>query len=135
MTLTCYWHFDHVPLCRLGVACALTHFALLAHTLMGFYRQETYAAMDIKTRSQAPPPIALLERDLAIYAGPHFALLLPSSVVTIILEHMDAWQANREQLLMALRLTEGNTSNLCSWTICLKLSSHRTAIVPLIYLV
>jgi len=25
------------------------------------------------------------------------------------LEHMDAWQANREQLLMALRLTEGNT--------------------------
>jgi hypothetical protein len=25
------------------------------------------------------------------------------------LEHMDAWQANRAQLLMALRLTEGNT--------------------------
>ncbi len=67
----------------------MTHFALLAHTLMGFYRQETYAAMDIKTRSQGPPPIALPEPELAIYAGPYFALLLPSSVSFVRLPRPD----------------------------------------------
>ncbi len=109
MTLTRYWHLDDLPPCRLGVAYAMSHFALLAYTLMGFYLQETEAALDIKTWSKAPPPLPMPERELAVYAGPHFALLFPSQLVTIILEHMDAWQANREQLLMALRLTEGNT--------------------------
>jgi hypothetical protein len=109
MTLTCYWHFDDLPPCRLGVAYAMSHFALLAFTLMGFYLQETDALIDIKTWNKAPPPLPLPERELAVYAGPYFALLLPSQLVTLILEHMDAWQANREQLLMALRLTEGNT--------------------------
>ena len=109
MTLTCYWHFDDLPPCRLGVAYAMTHFALLAFTLMGFYLQEIDAEIDISTWNKAPPPLPLPERELAVYAGPYFALLFPSQLVTIILEHMDAWQAHREQLLMALRLTEGNT--------------------------
>ena len=109
MTLTCYWHFDDLPPCRLGVAYAMTHFALLAFTLRGFYLQETDAAIDIQTWNQGPPPLPLPERELAVYAGPFFALLLPSQLVTIILEHIDAWQAHREQLIMALRLTEGNT--------------------------
>jgi len=109
MTLTRYWHFDDLPPCRLGVAYAMSHFAILAYTLMGFYLQETDTALDLKTCNTAPPPLPLPERELAIYAGPYFALLLPSQLITIILEHMDAWQANRKQLLMALRLTEGNT--------------------------
>ena len=109
MTLTRYWHCDDLPPCRLGVAYAMSHFALLAYTLMGFYLQESDAALDIRTWNQAPPPLPLPERELAVYAGPYFALLFPSQLVTIILEHMDAWQANRKQLLMALRLTEGNT--------------------------
>ena len=109
MTLTRYWHFDDLPPCRLGVAYALTHFALVAYTLMGFYFQEMDGAVDVTTWNTAPPPFPLPERELAVYAGPYFALLLPSEVVAIILEHMDAWQTNREQLLMALRLTEGNT--------------------------
>ena len=109
MTLTRYWHFDDLPPCRLGVALAMTHFALLAYTLLGFYLQEVDLAADTKTWNQAPPPIPLPERELAIYAGPYFALLLPSQLVSIILHHMDTWQANREQLLMALRLAEGNT--------------------------
>lgn len=109
MTLTCYWHFDDLPPCRLGVAYAMTHFALLAFTLMGFYLQEIDVLIDGKTWNKAPPPLPLPERELAVYAGPNFALLLPSELVTIILEHIDAWQANRDQLLMALRLTEGNT--------------------------
>jgi hypothetical protein len=49
------------------------------------------------------------ERELAVYAGPFFALLLPSELVGIILTHHAAWQANRKRLLMALRLCEGNT--------------------------
>jgi hypothetical protein len=109
MTLTCYWYFDDLPPCRLGVAYAMTHFALLAFTLMGFYLQETDALSAGKTWNKAPPPLPLPERELAVYTGPYFALLLPSELITIILEHMDTWQANRKQLLMALRLTEGNT--------------------------
>jgi len=109
MTLTRYWDIDDLPPCRLGVALAMTHFALLAYTLLGYYFQEADAAVDIKTWNMGPPPLPLPERELAIYAGPYFALLFPSQLITIILEHSDAWQANRKQLLMALRLTEGNT--------------------------
>jgi len=109
MTLTRYWHIDDLPPARLGVAYAMTHFALLAYTLLGFYLQELDAAINPETWSTAPPAIPLPERELAVYAGPYFALLLPSQLVAIILEHIDAWQANRAQLLLALRLTEGNT--------------------------
>jgi len=109
MTLTRYWDIDDLPPCRIGVAYAMTHFALLAYTLLGFYLQETETATDVKSWNQGPPFGLLPERELAIYAGPHFALLLGSELVTLILEHIDAWQANREQLLTALRLAEGNT--------------------------
>jgi len=109
MTLSRYWEFDDLPPCRPGVAYAMVHFALLAFTLLGFYLQETEAAIDIKSWNAGPPAIPLPERELAIYAGPYFALLLPSELVTIILSHIDAWQANREQLILALRLCEGNT--------------------------
>lgn len=108
MTLTCYWDIDDLPPCRPGVAYAMAHFALLAYTLLGFYLQDVDTSVDIKTWNMAPPPLPLPERELAVYAGPYFTLLFPSQLVTLILEHMDAWQANREQLLMALRLAEGN---------------------------
>ena len=109
MTLTRYWDFTDLPPCRLSVAYAWVHFALLAYTLLGFYLQEFEAAPALSTLNQGPPPLPLPERELAVYASPYFALLLPSELLNIILEHMDAWQANRKQLLMALRLTEGNT--------------------------
>ncbi len=32
MALTRYWHCDDLPPCRLGVAYAMSHFALLAYT-------------------------------------------------------------------------------------------------------
>lgn len=109
MTLTRYWKFDDLAPCRQGVAYALVHFALLAYTLLGFYLQETNAADDISTLNMAPPPLPLPERELAVYAGPYFTLLLPSELLEIILTHADAWQANRTNLLMALRLCEGGT--------------------------
>lgn len=108
MTLTRYWRFDDLPPCRQGVAYALVHFALVAFTLLGFYIQETDAAETLDTWNIAPPPFPLPERELAVYAGAHFALLLPSELVSIILAHIDAWQAHREHLLMALRLCESS---------------------------
>jgi len=109
MTFTSYWAFDNLPPCRSGVAYAWVHFALLAFTLLGFYLQETDAADQFETWNKAPPPIPLPERELAVYAGPYFTLLLPSELVEIILTHVDAWQANRDPLLLALRLCEGGS--------------------------
>lgn len=109
MTLTRYWQFDDLPPCRPGVAYAMVHFALLAFTLLGLYLQETDAADDIKTWNAGPPPLPLPERELTIYVGPYFTLMLPSELIGIILSHVDAWKANQQQLLLALRLCEGNT--------------------------
>jgi hypothetical protein len=108
MTLTRYWHFDDLPPCREGVALALVHFALLAFTLLGLYRQETEEE-EPPPRNVAPPPLPMPERELAVYAGLYFTLLLPSELVEIILACMDAWKANQERLIMALRLCEGGT--------------------------
>ncbi len=41
--------------------------------------------------------------------NPYFALLQPSELIDIVLSSVDAWQANRKQLILALRLCEGNT--------------------------
>ena len=108
MTLTRYWLFDDLPPCRPGVAYALVHFALVAFTLLGFYLQET-TEVPLKSLMMGPPPFPMPERELAIYAGPYFTLLKPSELLEIILTHMDAWQSNRDRLLMALRLCEGST--------------------------
>jgi hypothetical protein len=82
VTLTRYWRFDDLPPCRLGAAYALSHFALLAYTLTGFYLQESDAALDIRTWNTALPPIPLPERELAVYARAYFALLSPSHLAS-----------------------------------------------------
>lgn len=109
MTLTRYWRFDDLPPCRPGVAWALVHFALVAFTLLGFYLQESDTLDTAQPLLTAPPPFPLPERELAVYAGPYFTLLLPSQLLQIILTHVDAWKAHQETVLMALRLCEGNT--------------------------
>jgi hypothetical protein len=106
MTLTRYWHFDDLAPCRAPVAYALVHFALVAFTLLGFYLQETDAAEDPPTYNRSPPALPLPERELAVYVGPYFALLLPSELMQIVLSHADAWKANQDRLLMALRHCE-----------------------------
>lgn len=108
MTMTRHWDFDNLPPSRLGVGLAMVHFALVAFTLLGFYLQETADADDFETLNMGPPAMPIPERELAVYAGPHFALLLPSELMKIVLSNVDAWQDNREQLLMALRHCEGN---------------------------
>lgn len=109
MTLTRYWQFDDLAPCRIGLAYALIHFAFLAFTLLGFYLQETNTALDPQTWNNAPPPLPLPERELAVYVGSHFTLLLPSELIALILTNIDAWQINRDQLLLALRICEGHT--------------------------
>jgi hypothetical protein len=106
MTLTRYWQFDNLAPCRPGVAYAQVHFALVAFTLLGFYLQETEEAENTDTWNQGPPAIPIPERELAVYAGPYFALLRASELLEIVLSHIDAWKANEAQLLMALRHCE-----------------------------
>ncbi len=108
MTLARYWRFGALPPCQPGVAWALVHF-LVAFTLLGFYLQESDALDAAQSQLTASPPLPMLERELAVYAGPYFALLLPSQLLEIILTHMGAWKANQETVLMALRLCEGAT--------------------------
>jgi hypothetical protein len=109
MTLTRYWQFDDLAPCRASLAYAQVHFTFLAFTLLGFYLQETDVASNLETLNNAPPPLPLPERELAVYAGSHFALFLPSELVDFILANIDAWQANRDQLILALRLCEGHS--------------------------
>lgn len=109
MTLTRYWQFINLPPCRPGVAYALVHFAFVAFTLLGFFLQESETDEPLERLLSGPPPFPMPERELAVYAGEYFALLLPSELIDIILTHMDAWQAKRDQVLLALRLCEGNT--------------------------
>ena len=106
MTLTRYWRFDRLAPCRPGVAYAQVHFALVAFTLLGFYLQETADLEDIETWNQGPPAIPIPERELAVYAGPYFALLRASELLEVILSHVEAWKANEAKLLMALRHCE-----------------------------
>jgi hypothetical protein len=77
--------------------------------LLGFYLQETDRPETVQTLLTAPPPFPLPERELAVYAGPYFTLLLPSELLEIILTNIDAWRANQETVLTALRLCEGKT--------------------------
>jgi len=106
MTLTRYWQFDRLAPSRPGVAYAQVHFALVAFTLLGFYLQEAEDIEDITTWNQGPPAIPIPERELAVYAGPYFALLRASELLEVILSHVDAWKANEAKLLMALRHCE-----------------------------
>jgi len=108
MPLTRYWDFGDLPPARLGVVLAMVHFVLLAFTLLGFHLQEMEAADALESLNMGPPPLPLPERELAVYAGTHFALLLASESMEIVLFNVDAWQDHREQLLMALRHCEGN---------------------------
>jgi hypothetical protein len=46
-------------------------------------------------------------REITAYWGDRYAILLRSELITIVLDHYQAWAANREQLLAAIRFCEG----------------------------
>ncbi|MCA1617693.1 MAG: transposase, partial [Acidobacteria bacterium] len=105
MTLTRYWHFDDLPPSRRGVALAQVHFGMLAFTLLQLFYHEQGAG----EVSVGPPRRLMPERELAVYAGPYFALLRPSELMEIIFDNLKAWQANESQWRKALRLCEGSS--------------------------
>ena len=104
MDLTRYWHLDRLGSCRPGVATAQVHFIFLAYLLLHLYAQQA---------TPEPPPLLLhpallAPREITAYWQDHYAILLPSELVTLILDHHQAWLANRQQLLTALRFCEGH---------------------------
>ena len=69
--------------------------------------ETTAQAAAEQDRAAPRHPRPLPGRELTAYWGDHYAILLPSEWVTIILDHHQAWLANREQLLTAWRFCEG----------------------------
>ena len=104
MDLTRYWHLDQLGSCRPAVARAQLHFLFLAYTLLHLYAREA----DEQERTAPRRPRLLPGREITAYFGNHYAILLPSELVTIILDHHEAWVGNREPLLAALRHCEGD---------------------------
>ena len=123
MDLTRYWPLDKVGSCRPAVARAQIHFLLLAYLLLHLFAHETgllpeptpteagsFAALTPvrrRRKPRLPRPELLPGREITAYFGDHYTILLPSELVTIILDHIEAWQNNRQQLLAALRFCEG----------------------------
>ena len=84
-------------------------------SLLGFCRQETDTAANIRPWNQSPPGLPPLQCGLAVYVGPYFALLLPSELMQIFLNPIDAWNTKQDRLLMVLRHRESGGQNWCSW--------------------
>ena len=106
MDLTRYWGLDQLGSCRPAVARAQIHFLFLAYTLLHLYALQAEADERTPTRR----PRLLPGREITAYFGNHYAILLPSELVTIILDHHEAWAGNREPLLAALRFCEGGNA-------------------------
>lgn len=102
MGLARYWGLNDLPPMRLGVARAVAHFTLEAYLLLGLFRLQEQAPGHLVARPRLPFP----EVELAVYCGGHFTLLAASELVEIVLDHIEAWQSNRQQLMAALRLAE-----------------------------
>ena len=103
MDLTRYWNLERFGSCRPTVAAAQVHFTFLAYTLLQLY--EAQAAQPQPT----PPPGALVRgRELVVYWQDRFAILWPSELLAIMYEHFEAWSANKDAILQAVRFTEGS---------------------------
>lgn len=99
-----YWNVDHLGSCRPMVYAAQVHFTFLAFTLLFVFA----ARRDSPTgRLAAVVPMLVPSRELVVYWRGYYAILRPSELLATILEHADAWQANRERLMEALRYCEG----------------------------
>ncbi len=103
MDLTRYWNLNRFGSCRPRVVAAQVHFTLLAYTLLHLCIRRIADAA-----AHAMPSAALLSgREIVAYWRDRYAILLLSELVAIIMEHYDAWAANKEMTLAALRACEG----------------------------
>ena len=102
MALTRYWNLDQLGSCRHPVYLAQVLFTFLAYALLA-----AFVARDAEL--DGPPGPRLPGRELVIYWGPYYAILLPSELFTIVFDHLPAWQANRAQWVEAMRYCEGRS--------------------------
>jgi len=124
MDLTRYWTLDHVGPCRPAVARALIHFLLLAYTLLHLFAHETGPLPEPPAAPADPAAPSATQRPA--HANPACRALsccragrsrsttatttpscYPANWSPLILDHIEAWQRNREPLLAALRCCEG----------------------------
>jgi hypothetical protein len=102
MALTRYWNLDELGSCRHPVYLAQVMFTFLAYALL--------AAFVVREGELSGPPGPRLPgRELVIYWGPYYAILLPSELFEIVFAHLPAWQANRSRWLEAMRYCEGHS--------------------------
>jgi hypothetical protein len=101
MELTRYWNIDELGSCRHPVYLAQVYSTLLAYALLGVFA-------DGKAQEVLLPPLPLFPgRELVVYHGAHYAILLTSELFETACAHLDVWRENREKPLEALRHCEG----------------------------
>lgn len=103
MDLTRYWGLDALGACRIPVAVAQIHFIFLAYTLLHLFDHE----LALQGERPLPSPALLPGREITVYWRDHYVILLPSELFTLVFDHYQAWLANREQLIAAMRFCEG----------------------------
>lgn len=96
MALARYHGINDLYPCRPGLALALIHFTLLAHTLR---------YLCLLTRVAAGPRPRT--KYLVVYWAGCYALLHASQVFEQMFDHWPLWQDRREQIMEALRYCEG----------------------------
>lgn len=97
MSLARYHGLNEIYACRDGLALAIIHFSLLAHTLRYLCR----------TSQQATQPLRPRTKYLVVYWAGYYALLHASQVLERIFDNWSAWRTRREEVLKALRFCEG----------------------------
>lgn len=102
MALTRYWNLDELGACRHPVYLAQVLFTFLAYALLAAFGAR-------EGELSGPPAPALPGRELVIYWGPYYAILLPSELLTIVFDHLPAGQAYRSRWLEARRYCEGHS--------------------------
>ena len=103
MDLTLYWGLNDLGSCRIPVATAQIHFIFLAYTLLHLFAHE----QDQPDQPLLPKPALLPGREITAYLRGHYAVLFHSELFTIVFDHNQAWLANRDQLIAAMRFCEG----------------------------
>jgi hypothetical protein len=96
MALARYHGINDLYPCRPGLALALIHFTLLAHTLR-------YLCLLAQAARQPRPRT----KYLVVYWAGYYALLHASQVFEQVFDHMDLWQGRQAAILDALRYCEG----------------------------
>jgi hypothetical protein len=103
MALSRYHHLNALGACRPGLLMAKAHFTLCAYTVRHACRKRAaeqrirhgFAAWQVRSKR------------LVVYAGPHYAILMPSAFFRIAFANWEAWSEHQEDILAALHYCEG----------------------------